>query len=239
MDLIDLTDLNRGYHHRPPTAATLERARQAAKGHSGILVDVGGGTGAHAGVWVREGVTPIVIDPSASMCREASERKGVSVVGAASQHLPLRDAVADLVYFHLSIHYGPFRPAIDEALRVAVPTGTIEIWTFAPESMGSSALAHWFPSIAQLDAERFPPIDMLAEALESAGATTEIAPLPEIVERTAASWQAAVRNRFVSTIQLLTDEEIEDGLKRFAAAYGDGDEPYRYSVDFVRLRAVR
>ena len=239
LGLIDLTDLNRGYRHRPPTPATLDRARKAAEGHSGFLLDVGGGTGAHASVWVREGVTPIIIDPSASMCREASTRDGLTVVRAVSQHLPLRDSVADLVYFHLSIHYGPFREAIREALRVVTPTGMIEIWTFAPESMASSALARWFPSIAQLDSERFPPIDMLAESLEASGATVDIDARPEIVERTAGSWQAAVRNRFVSTIQLLSDEEVEAGLKRFTATYGDGDEPYRYRVDFVRLRAVR
>jgi SAM-dependent methyltransferase len=184
-------------------------------------------------------VTSIVIDPSASMCREASARDGVTVVTAVSQDLPLRDDAADLVYFHLSIHYGPFRNAVEEALRVVAPTGMIEIWTFPPESMASSALARWFPSIVELDAERFPSIESLTECLERSGATVEVEHLPEIVERTAASWQAAVRNRFVSTIQLLTDDEIEGGLERFTETYGDGDETYTYSVDFVRLRAAR
>ena len=239
MGLIDLTDLTRGYRHRRPTSATLDRARQASTERSGVLVDVGGGTGAHAREWVRPGVTPIVVDPSASMCREASARDGVVVVRGESQHLPLRDDVAQLVYFHLSIHYGSYGAALEEASRVVAPTGTIEIWTFAPESMASSALAHWFPSIAQLDAERFPPIGMLAETLERSGATVEIDQLPEAVERTAASWQAAVKNRFVSTIQLLTDDEIEAGLARFTDVYGDADELYSYSVDFVRLRATR
>lgn len=237
--MIDLADLARGYQHRSPTPATLDRALLAAKGRSGVLVDVGGGTGAHASEWVRSGVTPIVMDPSASMCREASTRAGVMVVSSVSQHLPLRDQVADLVYFHLSIHYGPFREAIEEALRVVKTTGLIEIWTFAPESMASSALARWFPRIAQLDAERFPPIDMLVECLERPGTAVEVDHLPEVVERTSASWQAAVRNRFVSTIQLLTDDEIEEGLRRFTETYGSGDELYRYTVDFVRLRAAR
>jgi SAM-dependent methyltransferase len=173
------------------------------------------------------------------MCRKAAQREGVAVVRAASQHLPLSDGIADLVYFHLSIHYGPFREAIEEASRVVAPGGVIEIWTFAPETMEASALARWFPSVAQLDSERFPPIDLLAGWLESSQGTVVIEERPEIVERTAASWQAAVRNRFVSTIQLLTDQEIEDGLNRFTETYGSGDEPYQYSVDFVRIRAVR
>ena len=128
--------------------------------------------------------------------------------------------------------------AIDEALRVVAPTGMIEIWTFAPESMVSSALGRWFPSVVELDSERFPAIDALSECLERTGAAVEVDHLPEIVERTAASWQAAVRNRFVSTIQLLTDAEIEEGLDRFTEVYGTGDKPYLYTVDFVRLRAT-
>jgi hypothetical protein len=173
------------------------------------------------------------------MCREAVAKRGVSVVQAASQRLPLRDGVADLVYFHLSIHYGAFREAIEEAMRIVSPTGVIEIWTFAPESMESSALARWFPRIAPLDADRFPPIGHLVGVLGSLGATVEVHESPEIVERTAASWQAAVRNRFVSTLQLLTDDEIEEGLERFTETYGAGEEPYRYSIDFIRIRASR
>ena len=239
MGLIDLNDLTRGYRHRPPTPAVLERARHAAEGRTGVLVDVGGGTGAHACEWVRPGVTPIVVDPSATMCREAAARNGVRVIGGESGHLPLRDDIADLVYFHLSIHYGSFKEAVDEALRVVAPAGMVEIWTFAPESMASSSLALWFPSVAQLDAQRFPPIGRLAECLAKSGAIVEVMRLPETVERTAASWQSAVRNRFVSTIQLLSDDEIESGLERFTEEYGDGNDIYRYTVEFVRIRATR
>ena len=172
------------------------------------------------------------------MCREASTRNGVEVIAGVSQNLPLRNDVADLVYFHLSIHYGAFRQAVDEALRVVAPTGVVEIWTFAPEAMASSALAQWFPSIASLDSARFPPIGELVDSLGRTCASVDVAHMPETVERTAASWKAAVRNRFVSTIQLISDDEIEDGLERFTESYGDGDKPYRYTVDFVRLRAA-
>jgi hypothetical protein len=79
----------------------------------------------------------------------------------------------------------------------------------------------------------------LAESLARSGADVEVMHLPETVERTAASWQAAVRNRFVSTMQLLSDDEIESGLERFSEEYGDGEELYRYTIEFVRIRAAR
>ena len=172
------------------------------------------------------------------MCAQAAVREGVSVLQAVSQKVPLHDDVAALVYFHLSIHYGLWEAAVDEALRVVAPDGVVEIWTFAPESMRASALARWFPRVGDIDARRFPPIESLAERLAASGAHVSVARVPETVERTAASWRAAVRNRFVSTIQLLTDAEIDDGLDRFAKVYGVGDALYRYVIEFVRIRAA-
>ncbi len=217
----------------------MDRADAAASGLTGPLLDVGGGTGAHAGRWVGEGRLPIVVDPSPRMCAAAADVPEIAVVAARSQEMPFRDACAGLVYFHLSIHYGSWRRALDEAVRVVREDGRIEIWSFAPETMRSSALARWFPSIGAIDAERFPPVEAIVGHLERLGTQTDVAEMPEQVARTAASWEAAVRNRFVSTLQLLTEDEIAEGLARFKAAYPDPDATYRYTIDFVRIRATR
>lgn len=237
--MIDLSDLAKGYDFRPPTPTGAARAREAGEGRVGVLLDVGGGTGTHAAQWLDDAKTPIVVDPSAAMCRLAAMREGVRVVRATAQNLPFGPAIADLVYFHLSIHYGSYTESIDEALRVVKPGSTIEIWTFAPESMEASALARWFPTVGELDAERFPPIDEIVARLGTDGTHVEVSQCPEVVERTAASWEQAVRNRFVSTIQLLSMSEIDDGLGRFAAEIGTGEDIYRYTIKFVRIRATR
>lgn len=239
MGLIDLGDLASGYAYRPPTEVSLRRARAAAVGQSGLLLDVGGGTGAHAATWVGERRTPIVVDPAPAMCAMSAEHRGVEVVCGRSQELPFTDASAGLVYFHLSIHYGSFRDAIDEACRVAEEGARIEIWTFAPESMASTALATWFPTIAQLDADRFPQVGAIENRLAKRGADVEVQPMPEVVERSAGSWNEAVRHRFVSTLQLLSQAEIEEGLARFTVLYPDSSDVYRYTIDFVRIRATR
>jgi ubiquinone/menaquinone biosynthesis C-methylase UbiE len=206
---------------------------------TGVLLDIGGGTGAHAAQWAGDAVMPIVVDPSASMCRQAALQRGVGVVTATSQHLPFRDAITDLVYFHLSIHYGSYVRAIDEALRVSKPGSMIEIWTFSPESMATSALARWFPRIGELDAERFPPIEAIVARLDQSDADVSVTECPETVERTAGSWETAVRHRFVSTIQLLSTAEIDDGLRRFGAEFNGPHDIYRYTIQFVRIRATR
>lgn len=239
MNSIDFGDLARGYTYRQPTGATLERARAAADGQSGSLIDVGGGTGAHAEIWVGEDRFPIVVDPSWEMCSVTAARSGVAVVSGRSQSLPFVDACAGLVYFHLSIHYGSFRSALLEACRVARRGARIEIWTFAPEAMASSALATWFPSVGTIDAARFPPIDEIARFLSDRCGSVEVCAMPEKVERTAASWHTAVQNRFVSTLQLISDAELQNGLARFSERFPDPADTYRYTINFVRIRARR
>ena len=239
MSSIDLDDLARGYAFRPPTRATLERARDAVDGQSGPWLDVGGGTGAHAEVWAGGDGLPIVVDPSPEMCAVASMRQGVTVTSGRSRALPFVDACAGLVYFHLSIHYDSYHSAIDEACRVARAGARIEVWSFDPDAMESSALAAWFPSIGPIDAARFPPIDEIVGCLERHGAAVEVHAIPETIERTAASWSEAVRNRFVSTLQLVSPTELEDGLARFAESYPNPTDLYRYTIDFVRIRATR
>jgi ubiquinone/menaquinone biosynthesis C-methylase UbiE len=206
---------------------------------TGPLLDVGGGQGAHAETWLGEGRSAIVVDPAHEMCSVAATRPGVAVVSGRSQALPFIDACAGLVYFHLSIHYGPLHDALSEACRVARPGARIEIWTFTPEAMKFSALATWFPSVGAIDARRFPPIDEITTDLSRCCASVEVEAVPEQVERTAASWQEAVHNRFVSTLQLVPDAEIERGLARFADVFPDPADTYRYTIDFVRIRARR
>ncbi|MCL1598859.1 MAG: class I SAM-dependent methyltransferase [Actinomycetia bacterium] len=239
MNSIDLDDLARAYTYRKPSRTTRKRARDAAADQRGLLLDVGGGTGAHAGEWTTGTGVPVVVDPSAQMCSIAAARRGVEVVAGRAEALPFVERCAGLVYFHLSIHYGPLALVIDEACRVAEPGARIEIWTFAPETMASSALAQWFPSIGPIDAGRFPEIDRIVEHLSRHGASVEVRTIPEVVDRTAASWQEAVANRFVSTLQLISSDEIEEGLSRFIETYPNPNQIYRYTIDFVRIRATR
>lgn len=239
MSSIDLEDLARAYAYRQPSMATRERARDAARDLRGALLDVGGGTGAHAMEWLGGEGLPVVVDPSAQMCSIARARRGPEVVTGRAEALPFVDGCAGLVYFHLSIHYSALDMAIDEACRVARPDARIEIWTFAPEAMASSALAGWFPSIGPIDAARFPAIDEIVARLSQSCTSVEVRSVPEVVERTAGSWREAVRNRFVSTLQLISEEELEDGLSRFAEMYPRPTDVYRYTIDFVRIRTTR
>ncbi len=199
-------------------------------------VDVGGGTGAHAACWAGAGYRALVVDPSPGMLRRAAGRPGVVAVGGRAQALPLAARSMALVFFHLSIHYGRWERALDEAMRVLRPGGECWVWTLGGEHHRSSFLARWFPSVAAIDAARFPDPDALAARLAAGGGTVTRGREVEVRERTAGEWLDAVAAGFVSTLQLIPPDEFRAGRERFAAAYPDPAEMVRYRLDFDWLR---
>lgn len=211
----------------------------AGLGAGSVALDVGGGLGEHAAVWAARGVRSIVLDPSWTMVQRASRRTGVTVLCARSQALPLRDGVLDLIYFHLSIHYGDWRSALTEAHRVLRPGGICEIWTLGSEHHRTSNLARWFPSVAAVDCARFPEPDELTAFLRGLEMSVEQVRVVERTQRRVGDWTRAVRAGFVSTLQLVSAEELERGLQDFTAAHPDPDEIFEYSLKYDRLVAVR
>ena len=61
----------------------------------------------------------------------------------------------------------------------------------------------------------------------------------EQVVRSTGQWERAVRAGFVSTLQLVDDEEIERGLRDFRNAHPDAGQQVAYELRFDRIVAVR
>jgi SAM-dependent methyltransferase len=239
---VDLARLAGAYSHRGEEAAAL-RAADAADAAAlcpGMLaVDVGGGGGRHAAVFAGRGAQALVVDRSPEMAR-AARLAGVPAVVGDGAALPVADGVADLVYFHLSIHHGPAGAWLAEARRIVHPGGRVWVWTLSREHVRTSFLAQWFPRVAELDELRFSDPADLAAAMHTLGLVgVEQDSATEEVRRSAAAWVAAVRAGFVSTLHLLDPAEIESGLAAFAAAHPDPDAPVVYSLGFRRVSATR
>lgn len=234
---IDLDDLSGAYSHRPITEAGRRRATLSATDLNGIVVDAGGGTGAHSEVFTGLGLRPVVLDVNSRMCAEAVAR-GVRAVTARSELMPVSDGSAALVYFHLSIHYGDWAAALDEAVRITAPGGRVEIWTFGRSGIERSSLATWFPTVGRIDVERFPDPSGLAAHLDRRCSGVRVESHDDLVERTAGDWVEAVRARFVSTLQLVPDAEIEAGIKAFEEAHPDPDGSYAHVLEYRRISAA-
>jgi ubiquinone/menaquinone biosynthesis C-methylase UbiE len=203
-----------------------------------VALDVGGGPGAHAAQWASAGARAIVVDPSSDMNQLAlAEHPGLPVVRARAESLPFRTGCAALVYFHLSIHHTSWRVALAEATRVVRPNGTVAVMTLGPAHHDSSMLQRWFPRVAVLDRGRFPdPADLVAE-LSRAGADVAVERVVQTKRRRTGDWVAAVEARFVSTLQMLDDEEIEMGLAAMAARHPDADAQLAYPMVWEEITA--
>ena len=236
---VDLDRLAAGYRHRPPSHASLERARLAGEGlHSGsAILDVGGGPGYHAGVWMDLGHRPVVFDPAREMTRPAAER-GITVVRGVSQAMPFRDKSFDLAWFHLSLHYGDWAEAVDEAVRVTKRGGRVEIWTLAPDHHAKSMLARWFPSVTEVDAARFPESPAVEAYLRKATNKVDRTKVIEHKTPTAGEWVAAVEAGFVSTLQLIDEDELRTGIAAFSQAHPDPAVEVAYELRLDHIVAT-
>ncbi len=238
---VDLEDLAAGYSHRPTSVAALARARRAADsarvGPGDLAIDVGGGQGTHAAAWAGRGARAVVVDPSYGMARTAARHGGVAAVRARGQALPFRNDTARLVYFHLSIHYGDWQMALDEAHRVLDEDAECWVWTMGERHHRNSFLARWFPSVGDIDTARFPDPERVVEHLRKTFTAVESGEDVEAKEVPAGRWRAAAEARFVSTLQLLSDDEFRNGLAAFDAAYPDPEQPVHYALTFDWIRA--
>lgn len=234
MGEIDLERLAAGYAHRRMSEAARNRAARTAEwaglGAGTVAVDVGGGRGGHAGVFAERGARAVVVDRSPAMIRTALEAGVAGVVGDG-RHLPLCDAAADLVYFHVCLHYGGWEAMLGEAARVLKRGGLAAVWTFAPDHFRHSLLARWFPSIVPIDEARFPHPDLVEARMWAVGlAEVHQAAETETISRAAGEWETAVRAGFVSTLQLLDPAELESGLARFRREHPDPEEVLHYRL---------
>jgi SAM-dependent methyltransferase len=180
------------------------------------------------------GLPATILDPSTAMLASAG-RRGLSGVRGVAQAMPFRSRCFGLVWFHLSIHYGDWRVAIDESVRVLDEGGRVEIWTLGPDHHERSMLARWFPSVVRIDSERFPPPEALAEYLERRVTSVSVTHPVEAVVRGAGSWLTAVEAGFISTLQLLPDAERAAGIEAFRRAHPDPYEDVEYHLRFTHI----
>lgn len=235
---VDLERLAGAYALRPASRASTERAAAAgSRLETGSwILDVGGGPGRHSAIWRNQGHRPIVVDPSWGMLTTAVQR-GVFGVRGIAQAQPFTSRRFALVWFHLSIHYGDWRASIGEAARLVADRGRVEIWTLGPNHHRQSMLSKWFPSIAGLDARRFPDPDRVAELLAARFPSVSVTNPVETVVRAAGTWIPAVEAGFVSTLHLLSDEERTTGIRAIKARYPDPSEEIAYELRFTRIVA--
>ena len=193
------------------------------------VLDVGCGTGQLAAALTTEaGARVWGIDTSEEMLAVARKRLpvGVGVRAGAAERLPFRDGWFDRVTMSLVLHLLDRQRALPEARRVVRSDGRIELpqqiadWliaisTFHPDHFESYWLNPYFPSIREIDENRFPTLETMRLELRQAG-------FPKVEDRLLVTEGtigrdlalARIRGRHISTFDFLTADELAEGTAR-------------------------
>ena len=91
-----------------------------------------------------------------------------------------------------------------------------------------------FPTVLEIDLRRFPPAERLeAELLATGFGAVRVTPLYHEKLRTKADTLERIRGRYISTLQLIGDDELEAGLAR-----AERELPERFVVGSSMLVVV-
>jgi SAM-dependent methyltransferase len=147
----------------------IERQIAEALGDARSVVNVGAGVGSYE----PRDRDVVAVEPSAVMIAQRPP-DAAPAIQAAAEALPFGDASFDAALAVLTMHHwSDWRAGVAELRRVT--RQRIALLTFDPAYIASYWLVRdYLPQIAVQDEARFPPLEVVAEALGNA----EIAPVP-------------------------------------------------------------
>lgn len=190
------------------------------------VLDVGCGTGRFPlNISAVKVPTICALEPSIEMLKQAivkDKAKRILWVRGDGQRLPFQDGVFDCAYMTAVIHHIENKQmALLEIYRVLKEDGNCVIMTFS-HSQIKKHITRDFPGVVQIDLKRVPSVPSLKKMMTTIGfrdvhyhvvqVDEGYVPTDEYLER--------VRNKYISTLTLLSDEEFERGFKIFQEKVG-------------------
>jgi ubiquinone/menaquinone biosynthesis C-methylase UbiE len=154
-----------------------------------------------------------------------------------AEELPFKEGWFERAVLWLVVHLVDPPRALAELHRVLAPEGRLAIATFDPSYFDSFWLNELFPSLEGIDRARFPTAAELEAELGAAG--FDEVRLMRVSQEAALDRDAAlerIRERFISTLDMLSEEEYEAGLAR---AERELPERVEYRVEWLLAVASR
>jgi ubiquinone/menaquinone biosynthesis C-methylase UbiE len=208
------------------------------------VLDLGSGIGTWSELLAeRFEATVVGVEPSARM-REVAEREHahprVRYLEGSAEHIPLADASVDAALLSYVIHHVEDRDACAAELRrVVSPNGHVILRGTLRESLRGVPWFEFFPPARAVAERRMPPVADVVDAFSDHG-FEQVA--NEVLDQETAPSLAALHERLklraISTLELISDEEFEEGLQRLrlAAERETDPEPVIEPVNLLVFR---
>jgi ubiquinone/menaquinone biosynthesis C-methylase UbiE len=197
------------------------------------VLDVGCGTGRLLSALAERGARAWGIDPSPEMVAEARKRGSAKV--ARAEQLPFKEGWFERAVLWLTVHLLDRPRAFAELRRVLATDGRVVIATFDPTHFDRFWLNKIFPSLERIDRERFPTEDELEREVRASGFEPRVIRLSQRAEIARGAALERIRGRYISTLELLAEEEYRAGLER---AERDLPEEIGYTLEWLVVIAA-
>jgi SAM-dependent methyltransferase len=228
----DYAEIAESYDKLRPTPVNIWLSKITEYGKIGAdsaVLDIGCGTGRFP-LSMPVARNFCALEPSIEMLRQAVAKdrsKRILWIQGDGQRLPFRDNTFDYVYMTLVIHHIENKKAcLQEIYRVLKRGGNCVIMTNSHSRIRKHVLRH-FPGVITIDLERFPSIPSLKKLMITVGFRDVHHHAIKLDEGYMSTdrYLDRVRNKYISTLTLLSDDAFQKGLKTFQGRvkrrYGD------------------
>ena len=197
----------------------LERlAAHVGRGAVETIVDLGCGTGRFSSALARFfGAEVYAVDPSMKMlevARAQADDARVHFLEGRAEHIPLGDAVADLIFMSMVYHHiADKAAAFGEFRRVIKPVGHLAVRTATREQLDSYLWLRFFPTAREIESQRTPAADALIETALAGGFRLDACEeLSQLFAASLDEYCDKIALRGLSSLQAIDDAEFERGL---------------------------
>jgi SAM-dependent methyltransferase len=192
------------------------------------VLELGCGTGRLASALAEHAAASVCgVDTSPKMIAVARRTATASVRWKISpaEALPFADHSFERAVLRLAIHLVDRKRALPELRRVLTGSGRLVVATWDPAYFETFWLGRLFPSMTEIDRERFPAPATLSGELRSAGfRAARVVPLHQRSSWTRAQALERIRGRHISTFDLIDEAEYRAGLERAERELGEAVE---------------
>jgi len=185
------------------------------------VLDVGCGTGRYPlRISAMKNLTSCALEPSAEMLKQAvlkDKSKRVLWIRGDGQQLPFQDILFDCVYMTAVIHHIENKEmALQEIYRVSKKGGKCVIMTFSHSGI-KKHITRDFPGVVAIDLKRIPSVPFLKKTMTMIGFRDVHYHVVQLDEGYISTdeYLRRVRNKYMSTLTLLSEEDFQRGFKIF------------------------